>query len=313
MFTPVDKNLFFSRHDSGDVRRGETVRTINSLDEAASAGFIIAGYPDDEGIRNNGGRAGASQGPTAIRSFLYRMTTAKSTCYDIGDLCVANARLPERHETARQSVSAALKSGHRWIGLGGGHDYAYADGAGFLDWSKSLDDVQPIIINFDAHLDVRPVSGEINSGTAFNRLTQHKQSYDFVQVGIQRQCNSEEHLNWSRGKNHIIITLDDYWNSHVSLDEYLIRQLGDLLINKRPCFLSVDADAFAWPYSIGTSQSWPTGLEPKEFWPCLEILLRRWDVRVLGIYETSPPLDFDFGTAKLAALIADTFLRGHQI
>lgn len=310
-FQPASKDLFFSRNDPSDPRRGENVHAISSIDEAETCGVVIAGYPDDEGIHNNGGRVGAKEAPDAIRKILYRMTQSNGVCFDMGNLKVAKLALKDRHELARAAVASALSKGHCWIGLGGGHDYGYADGAGFLDWVKAqASTVRPVIINFDAHLDVRPALERINSGTPFFRLSQHKQACDFIQVGIQAQCNSEEHLIWSRNKGHIILTLEDYWNSHVSLDEYLIRQLGDLLTTKRPCFVSVDVDAFAWPYAIGSSQSWPTGLEPKEFWPCFEILLRRWNVRVLGIYETSPPLDYDFGTSKLSALIADTFLRG---
>jgi formiminoglutamase len=299
---------FASRNDPKDLRRGDGIKHITSVSDEAP-GFVIAGYPDDEGIRNNGGRPGATKGPNAIREFLYRMVKGpRDSLYDVGNLKIGGV-LSERHDRARQVARSALQAGHRWIGLGGGHDYGFADGAAFLDM-QSGSEKRPLIINFDAHLDVRPPTGEINSGTPFFRLSEHAQAYDMVQVGIQAQCNSLQHVEWSRGKGHTLLTLDDYWSSHVSLEEFFINSTDDLLLRERPTFISVDIDAFAWPYSIGSSQSWPTGLEPKEFWPLFELLLKRMDVRMLGIYETSPPLDVGGGgTARLAALIADTFLR----
>lgn len=308
MFQPIAKELLFSRHDALDPRRGEQVKPVTNL-EGLPPGVALAGYPDDEGIKNNGGRVGAALAPDQIRKFLYKMVASPTPVYDLGNLQITQP-LSERHEIVRTAASGALSKGQRWIGLGGGHDYGYADGAGFLDWAKASGK-KPIIINFDAHLDVRPPGANLNSGTPFYRLSQMGIDFDFVQIGIQRQCNSEEHLKWSRARRHLIITLEDYWTSHSSLSEYCVQQMGELLSQTRPCFISVDIDAFAWPYAIGASQSWPTGLEPKEFWPLLLLLLKRLDVRCLGIYETSPPLDLnsDSGTAKLASLIADTFLR----
>jgi formiminoglutamase len=306
-FQAIDRSLLFSRNDISDLRRGSQTTLVTAFKDL-SPGFVIAGYPDDEGIRNNGGRPGATLGPDTIRKFLYRMVVTPNALYDVGNSKTAN-RLELRHEAVRQKVKEALLCGHRWIGLGGGHDYGFADGAGFLDWAK---DKKPIVINFDAHLDVRAPKPEINSGTPFFRLKELGIDFEFVQIGIQRQCNSDAHFQWCEQHGIRILTLDAYWNSRLAFVDFVIKSLGDLLKTKRPCFLSVDIDAFAWPYAIGSSQSWPTGLEPKEFWPTLELFLKTFDVRTLGIYETSPPLDFDFGTAKLAALIADTFIRKAQ-
>jgi formiminoglutamase len=47
---------------------------------------------------------------------------------------------------------------------------------------------------------------------------------------------------------------------------------------------------------------------PSDFFPLFDLLIRRLDVRALGIYETSPPLDQDDRTSKLAALIAHRFI-----
>jgi formiminoglutamase len=305
-FKAASPDLFFSKKDPQDPRRGERTKSVSSLTDLAP-GFVLTGYPDDEGIKNNGGRVGAAAGPDAIRKFFYKMVASDAPTYDLGNLTLASD-LPKRHEIARKAASEALEHKQKWIGLGGGHDYGFADGAGFLDWSKSQSH-KPIIINFDAHLDVRKPGAVLNSGTPFFRLLEMGVPFDFVQIGIQRQCNSSAHLEYCESKGARVLRLDEFWASKKPLDEYLQQRVGDLLSNKRPCFLSVDIDAFAWPYAIGSSQSWPTGIEPRDFWPCAEYLMQQLDVKALGIYETSPPLDFDYGTSKLAALIVDTFVR----
>src|SRR3954469_20549389 len=39
-----------------------------------TADVVIVGFPSDEGVRRNGGRVGAAQGPAAIRQALYKLT-----------------------------------------------------------------------------------------------------------------------------------------------------------------------------------------------------------------------------------------------
>ena len=59
---------------------------------------------------------------------------------------------------------------------------------------------------------------------------------------------------------------------------------------------------------MGCSQSWPTGFTPNELLPLFDLIYKNTDVRVLGLYEVSPPLDQDGRTAKLAAQIIYQFL-----
>ncbi len=73
-------------------------------------------------------------------------------------------------------------------------------------------------------------------------------------------------------------------------------------------FLSVDIDAFTSNEAPGCSQSWTTGLVTKDFLAALAWLIQEYDVRGLGLYEVSPPLDQDNRTSKLAALIAHGFI-----
>lgn len=304
----ADSKLFFSKNDPQDPRLGEWVTALNlssaeDLQKIQEPSWVLLGYPDDEGIAMNGGRPGAKEAPAMIRTYFYKMTPSllkpsKKSFFDVGNIPIS-LPLPQRHERGRELVRAALDAGHKTLSLGGGHDYGYADGAGFIDHclSKKL---RPVLINFDAHLDVRPTDKGFHSGTPFHRLlTQYKDQFDFLEVGLQNQCNSSEHLQWARKMGAEILLLQDLLE--IGLKESLSAALK--AFQGRPCFLSIDIDAFTSSEAPGCSQSWATGLKIENFLPALKLIQEELKVLGLGIYEVSPPLDQDHRTSKLAALI----------
>lgn len=309
-FHPIDKHLLFTKNDKEDPRLGECVQRLEKVELQAlpeiESDIVILGFPDDEGIALNGGRPGAQNAPREIRTYLYKMTphlesTSLPKILDLGDISDKEKDLPARHEKARETVRTLAMAKKRWISLGGGHDYGYCDGAGFLDAHKG----DAVLINFDAHMDVRPTDKGFNSGTPFHRvLSEFSGSVDFAEIGIQNQCNSKTHIAWAKSKGAEIFSLDEI------NEQGLLPVLKDFMQNKKTkkVFLSVDIDAFTSNEAPGCSQSWTTGLLTKEFLEALTWLIQNCDVRGLGIYEVSPPLDQDNRTSKLAALIAHNFI-----
>lgn len=300
ILTPADKNLFFSKNNPKDPRLGDLV------DQELENTFHIIGYPDDEGIKNNGGRVGASLGPDTIRRYLYKMTTDSSTLSikDLGNLNPSQLDLAARHTQLIAELEST--SVNKWVGLGGGHDYAYVDGSRFL---KMKHNNKPLIINIDAHLDVRPDTAGINSGTPFYRLKkEYDNNYDMIQIGIQPQCNSLEHINWCHDHNIDIVKIEELQDSPLSLSEYFVKNYPQHIVKNRPCYLSVDIDGFSSSYAPGCSQSWPSGLGYSEVNDFMNMIYKRLDVKCLGVYEVSPPLDFDNLTSRLAALLVYNYL-----
>ncbi|MBX3022272.1 MAG: formimidoylglutamase [Bdellovibrionales bacterium] len=303
-FTPADPTLFFSRQDPKDPRLGELAESTPQEAQVA-----LIGYPDDEGVKLNGGREGARLGPQEIRRALYKMTphpkrTRKRFC-DLGDLHSKTA-LAERHEEAARAAQDVLKQKQQLLSFGGGNDWAYSDGLAFL---KTHANDKPLIINVDAHFDVRDLERGPNSGTPFYRLLESGIPFDFVEFGIQTHCNSKHHWDYVHGKGARILTMEEYFDSGLSLTEYTVRALGEWILRKRPTFLAVDIDAFALPFAPGASAPGPLGLLPQEFWPLYLTLLQRLDVRALGIYEVAPTLDVAAATSKWAAQLAHGFLH----
>jgi formiminoglutamase len=303
-FQPVERKLFYSANDPHDPRLGDLAQA-----DWTSADVAIVGYPDDEGVLNNRGRAGSALGPHEIRHWLYRMTPHArrpiKSFSDAGDLQITR-ELERRHQSAQEFAGSTLKRGIQLLSLGGGNDYAYPDGMAFLEAYAGKD---PLIINVDAHLDVRDLGRGLTSGTPFFRLLESAIPFEFIELGIQGQCNSSRHWDYVEGKGGKILSLDQILDSGRSLLDTTVQTFGDTFLRRRPTFLAIDIDAFAWPFALGSSAAWPLGLEPQQFWPLFQFLLKRMDVRALGIYEVAPILDPAGGTARLAAQMAHSYLH----
>lgn len=312
MFLPIPHHLFFSKNDSEDIRLGD-LATVTNLEQVKKNDFVIFGYPDDEGIKLNGGRPGASEGPNIIRQFFYKMTPSyKSSAipkkiYDYGNLAITTSNLAARHEVARNHVAACLKKQARVICLGGGHDYGFSDTAAFVDAFHHQSDFKPLIINFDAHLDVRPLKSAPHSGTPFFRLChEHPQKFDLIEIGIQTQCNSPHHVKWAKDQDIEIIDLESLEQTHWEII-WTKTKLKNLHPDQ-PVFVSFDIDALTAAEAGGCSQAWATGLKIADCLSFLNHLYTKSNVRGLGIYEVSPPLDRDFQTSKTAALLMHHFI-----
>lgn len=323
-FSPIDSSLLFTRGDNNDFRLGDIGRIAPEIKTAADADDLfseltphiaILGYPDDDGIKANGGRPGAKEAPDRIRKYLYRMTppaflpeTASHTAIlDVGNLNGAELTLEARHSAAEAIVSAALRGGHRIVSLGGGHDYGYPDAVAYARLAQEKG-VRPLIINFDAHLDVRSDQNGINSGTPFYRLLKAVPDAEVIAVGLQAQCNSRHHRDWLIEHGGSCCFEEERHSSKRSLIETLMSVLGDRALKRQPIFISIDIDGFSSAVAPGASQSWPTGFSPDAFLEAFNWLLARFDVAHIGLYEVSPPLDVDDRTSRLAALIAYRFM-----
>lgn len=94
---------------------------------------VLIGFPEDEGIRRNGGRPGASLAPGEIRHWLYRLTPvhpaenaglADFHLVDLGNLRIS-ANLEQNQWALGEVVAHVLSCRAVPIVLGGGHETAY--------------------------------------------------------------------------------------------------------------------------------------------------------------------------------------------
>lgn len=319
--------LFFSRHDVDDFRWGDFAKPTQShpianinnknlpQESNKTPNVGMWGYADDDGIILNAGRAGAQLAPEVIRKFFYRLTPPSMSnqpflISDYGDW-TSGSSLSSQIELISPLLAHYLQL-HPMITLGGGHDYGSVDGAGFMQWhlqNTTVSALKPLIINFDAHLDVRPWQKGLSSGTPFSWLLDHYPGqFEFLEVGIQNHCSSPHHRKWLHKKQVPIIDLD--FIRKVGILPALQQVLAGTSMNQS-CYISLDIDVFSQSYAPGCSQSWGAGFVYEEMEMALSWLLLNKNVRLLGIYEVSPPLDTDSKTSKLAACMMDNFVKNY--
>jgi formiminoglutamase len=304
------ESLYFSKKDRAqDPRLGDFAQgaEISKLLHTNANDWALLGYPDDDGIALNGGRTGAALAPDIIRKHFYKMTPTQLPCpafYDLGNLQPVQ-EIKDRHAEAKKYVQEVLSLKRTLFTLGGGHDYGYSDASGFMESVTTNKGEKPLVINFDAHLDVRSTDKGFHSGTPFFRfLQEYKSKMDFIEAGIQPQCNSPYHRKWAQ--DHGAIILSQHTLERLGIVQALqetIESVSGASTTSRPLWISLDMDAFCSKEAPGCSQSFATGLEVSSFLSALRYLKSNFSLRGMGIYEVSPPLDQDERTSKLAALI----------
>jgi len=255
--------------------------------------IALIGLPDDLGVRLNHGRFGANEGPTAFRHALSSLGAALPVfgewpvVFDAGDV-IPGDTLDETHDRVTAATAALLDAGMLPIAVGGGHDLTFpfvrAVSVKFSPLSG---------LYFDAHLDVRETVG---SGMAFRRLLETGSVCPPLELhGLRLAVNSRIHHDWFVSHGGTICP-DDAPVILPSTCPHL--------------FASFDLDVIDAAYAPGVSAMNPCGWTSRE--------AERWvftcgadsRVRCFDLMELSPVHDENGRTARLAAHLFLTFLRG---
>lgn len=112
--------------------------------------------------------------------------------YDCGDID-ENLDLEAAHECLKEKVKMILMKGGVPFLIGGGNDQSYPNAKALLQlWSNCL------VINVDAHLDVRPKKmDKVHSGSPFRLLLQDEEfSGKFVEFAAQGSQCSIDHVRF---------------------------------------------------------------------------------------------------------------------
>jgi formimidoylglutamase len=277
--------------------------------------IALLGLPDDTGVRLNGGRPGAAEGPRAFRAALARFGAAYDLVpgqllgvgvLDAGDVVPAPggdaAALAETHLRVEAAVASLAEAGYVIAGIGGGHDLTLPCIA-----TLAARRGQPLGgVNLDAHLDVRE---RVGSGMPFRRLISegHVDARAFVELGLGRFANDEGDVEWARAQGATLVSLDDVLAGAFSAAAWLERALAP-----GAGFVSIDLDGIDASAAPGVSAPSPLGLRVEHAAQLAEAAGR--DPRVLhfDVMELSPPYDHDGRTARVAAMVFLTFLAGFR-
>ncbi len=275
---------------------------------AEGARVVLVGFPSDEGVRRNGGRPGAADGPDAIRRALYKLTPDAEHPDLFADLLDRTADLGDVPVTGDVEVdqqrlgdvlAPLLADGVVPVVLGGGHETSFGH---FLGYVGAVQDVE--MLNWDAHADVRPLKdGQAHSGSPFRQALEHTSGrcLRYVVAGLQPHSVARAHLD----------LIDDHGGEVIwrrNLSEVRIRSIAIGLAE--PTLATFDLDAVNAAEAPGVSAPNVGGL-PADLWLYAAYEMGRSPlVSSMDVVELNPAFDLDGRTARLAALTVWHFLKG---
>lgn len=289
---------------SDDPRVGHLLE--RDADGPPQGAVTLIGFPCDAGVARNNGRPGASEGPEAIREWLYRFTPdprpggmadllARSR--DLGDLELSGD-LARDQALLGDVVAGVLREQGVPLVLGGGHETAYGHFLGYVGAGIDI-----AISNIDAHADVRELKdGQGHSGSPFRQALEHdsRRCREYRVAALQPQSVSQSHVEFLEKKGCA------YWFREQT-DEATLDVLYPAEGSRYATFCLDAVDA---AFAPGVSAPAADGLAPGLWLDAAERAGTSAAVRSFDVVELNPRFDVDGRTARLAALTVWRFLRG---
>lgn len=287
------KDLWNGRLDSYeeiDLRLWQVVQEIKEAQEAG--GICFVGYDTDDGVVRNLGRKGAESGSNAIRKAIQSFPQLKGLkVYDYRNL--EKKSVEEAQKEYSEKIADVLKKGIFPIGLGGGHDIAYGS---YLGIRKAHPDKKIGIINFDAHLDMRPYDKGRTSGTSFKEIMDNDKNTQYAIVGFQKMGNTERLIKTAEAFNVLILEEE-------CSEESIIKSLEEFIKKVDIVYVTFCMDVFDASTAPGVSAPVVMGLDPKKGKRLLRFLMETEKVVCVDFAEVNPVYDIDNMTAKLAGCL----------
>jgi len=313
-YTPPEMSPWEGRVDAHQPRaalRWHQVVAPLDLDDAGARspadtrGFALIGYRCDDGIARNLGRPGAVGGPASIRQRLANLPVGFServALLDAGDITVVDGPVERAQAALAAAVARIRAAGLFPMVLGGGHDLAYGHFLGAIAGRPG--DERLGVLNFDAHLDLRPAEESANSGTSFWQVAREcartGRPFDYLCIGVQRSANTVALFTRARELGAQIVLAGDI--AEHRLDE--VRAVIDRFAARTGrLIVTLDADVMSSAFCPGVSSAQPLGLDPETVVRLLKHVLARGEVVGFDVAEVSPRFDFDDNTAKVAAIM----------
>lgn len=267
-----------------------------------AAPVALLGFACDAGVARNSGRVGAADGPAALRRALANVAAqGLAAVDDLGDIgCIADG-LEDAQDAYAAAAAAALSTGSLVIGLGGGHEIAWAS---YLALSRCLEDAGSGdaigVVNFDAHFDLRG-DARASSGTPFRQILEHGRqsgrSVGYHCLGISRFANTAALFDRARalGASWVedLAMHGDPGPAEAELDAFLARHPR--------IYLTVCLDVLPAAVAPGVSAPAALGVAPAAVERLVERVVRSGRLAIADVAELNPRFDQDDRTARVGA------------
>ncbi len=270
--------------------------------------ICFIGFCCDKGVSRNLGRIGAARGPESIRKELANLPVTnykRLKIFDAGDISCEDIELEEAQETLSKAISIILDCGFLPIVLGGGHEIAFGNYNGIINYLREYKNKPSLgIINFDAHLDLRPYKDKGSSGTMFYQIAEkcnkEKIKFDYLCIGTQTYSNTISLFNRAKELGADYINAKDIVEQNYTSISNRIKSFVDKCDH---IYLTICSDVFSSAFAPGVSAPQPFGLSPDVVVRFVKEIITYKKVISFDIAEVSPRFDHDNQTSKLAAVI----------
>lgn len=298
----IEPQAWTGRVDGQGPQHARWHDTIRPWNAEGAAGTTLIGFASDEGVRRNQGRPGAADGPRALRRALSSLALQQELrLYDAGDVEVTDGDLEGAQAEFGRLVARCLRHGDRTIGLGGGHEIAYASYLGVREALGSQARWSLGILNVDPHFDLREAPHS-TSGTGFRQIALAERevgrTFHYAAVGISETSNTRA----------LFQCADDWGVKYLADDECRLDRLEsvlgfvrDFIAQVDHVYLTIDLDALPASVAPGVSAPAAMGIAPEVVQALVEEVARSGKLRHADVAELSPRLDADDRTARVAA------------
>ncbi|MDO4777858.1 MAG: formimidoylglutamase [Cardiobacteriaceae bacterium] len=277
-------------HEEGEggKRWHQVMQSYDGTQKTALLGFAC-----DAGVARNQGRIGAAEGPDALRKMLANLPVLRRVPADAGNIVCQGDALEAAQAAYADQVAAMIRAGTLPIGLGGGHEIAFAAGIGL---HQALPDARLGIINIDAHLDVR-IDARPSSGTPFRQLADAF-SYRYACLGASRFANTRSLFARAENMGAWVVEdtalLDLPWLEVEAEIRHFINTVDAI-------YLTLDLDVL--PAAVMPAVSAPAafGLPLPLVEKMVRVVLASGKVRLCDVAEYNPRYDIDGHGARTAA------------
>jgi formiminoglutamase len=276
-------------------------QVIEPIKPARRPGIALLGFASDEGIRRNGGRIGAAQGPASLRSSLANLPLVHSApLYDAGDVSCVDGNLEGAQGEYARRLANLLDDGHFPLGLGGGHEIGFATYLGLITHLRGRRE-RVAIVNFDAHFDLRR-QAKASSGTPFlqalDHAAYHGMDVRYFCVGVSESANTPHLFATARAFGVRYLRDDELasWTVGTACD-----RLTTWLAEVDLIYLSLCLDVLPQAVAPGVSAPSARGVAPEVLEALIDAVMSTGKTAVVDVAELSPAHDRDEATARVAA------------
>lgn len=292
-------DIWAGRVDEGAQRWHQIVR----FGDAEEGSIALLGLCSDEGVRRNQGRVGAADGPNSIRRAMANLPEVrKLDLVDLGDVICDGEALESAVDEYVKIGSEALRQGGRLLGLGGGHEIAWAT---YSALRIAAGDKPIGIVNIDAHFDLR-LSKVMSSGTPFRQaLNDLSGTVKYAVWGISAASNTEDLFDAAR-QNRVWSVQDsrlNAWELNGVTDRFRAWCADTYCL-----YLSIDLDALPASVCPGVSAPAARGIGIDVVEELIMIVANSGKLVAADIAELNPRFDIDERTAKVAARLSHTLV-----